>query len=526
MSDIKDEKQENVSLSESDVFDVMKFAQHITTNQWKGLGVYTPDLLNATLKQLNMNPDAPSASDLYSALNDPNQYEDELVTYSEWFNNNDMMYKRANGYLANMLSFDLSIYCENLNMTAKDYKSKEYKEDLNRVYKWLNRFNYKREFRNIVNNMLRQETVYTSLREEGHSYALQQLPSDYCKMTGYIPETKLFDFDCYYFFTPGVDIDNFAPVFKEYCYEVTHTPDNDGEYIPSNPTSSRNGSWVLWHQTSPKDGFWVWKFAPELYTKIPYLAPMMKDSINTDLLRKMQTNKDIAGARAIILGEIGFLEKTKSGQVPDQLKLSPEALSMFMTLVKQGLEDVWKIGGLPEENLKKMQFQDYNADMYRNHLTTSSAEAIAMGRALFATDKLSQSEVEVAFNSDANLMKSLYVQFEDFLRYFINKKTKKYKFGFRFEGVEYPSDRSDRLDRAVELADRGIVLPQLFQSALGLSPIEFNAMMDEAKYTEFSEKLTQLMSIHTVGAGQGKRGRPIQRRVKGVSRDYDDSNEE
>jgi len=34
------------------------------------------------------------------------------------------------------------------------------------------------------------------------------------------------------------------------------------------------------------------------------------------------------------------------------------------------------------------------------------------------------------------------------------------------------------------------------------------------------------MSIHTVGAGQGKRGRPIQRRVKGVSRDYDDSNKE
>jgi len=514
-------EKDNILMSEQEVFDILKFAQYSTDgfSQRMGLGVYTPDLVNQTLKQLNVNPLEPTEKKISSALGDPNNNEEELVGYSEWYNINNMLYKRTNGYLGNMLSFDLQIKCDNAH--GADYNSKEYKEDKERVYKWLRKFNYKREFRNIVNNMLRQETVFTSLREEGRSYALQQLPSDYCKMTRYIPETKSFDFNCYYFLTPGVDIDQYAPIFKKYYLDVMKGQ-GINDYFPSSPMTISNGSFVLWHQTTPREGFWTWKFAPEIFTKIPYLAPMMQDSQRTNLLRKLQTNKDLASARALVLGEIGFLDKTKSGQVPDQLNLSPESLSFFMQLLKSGLEQVWNVGGVPLTNTKKHQFEDTNKDMYSTHLKELAGQSVSMSRILYNTDKMSETEAIIALNTDANLMKSLYIQFEDFLKYYVNRKTKKYKFSFIFEGIEYPRDREDRLGRALEVADRGIVLPSMISSALGISPMDFDSMMDEAKHSGFSEQLTQLLSIHTATGGEdGKRGRPLKKRVSTESRDYD-----
>ena len=518
------EENEKILNSEKDVFDVLKFA-NLTRNQIinHGLGVYTPDLVNQTLKALNVNPLEPTEQKINDALGNPNEHEDELVGYSEWYNINNMLYKRTNGFLGNMLSFDLSITCENAR--GSDFNSKEYKQDKEIIYKWLRQFNYKREFRNIVNNLLRQETIYTSLRTEGQNYALQQLPSEYCKLTGYIPETKLFDFNCYYFLQPGIDIDNFSPIFKDYMLELMKKY-GEGNYIPSNVLDKRNGKYVLWHQTSPLDGFWAWKFSPEIFTKIPYLAPMMKDNQRTNLLRKLQTNKDIAGAKALVLGEIGFLDKSKSGQVPDQLNLSPESLSLFMQLVKSGLEDCWSIGGVPLSNTHKFQYEDFNKDMYTNQLINIAGQSVASNRVLFSTDKMSQAEVEASLHTDGNLMKALYIQFEDFLGYYINKKTRKFRFKFSFEGIEYPSDRDGRLDRALELADRGIVLPQKIQSALGTTPMEFDAILEEAKYGKFSDKLTQLLSIHTAsGAGDKEKGRPLKKRVSSQSRDYDSSEE-
>ena len=156
--------EENKVLTEQEVFDVLKFAQTLNANpsMWQG-GVYTPDLLHQTLLQINNNPTAPNAQRLNCALSNPNNNEAELTSYSEWFNTNNMLYKKAGNYLSNMLSFDLRIP-ECTNASAKDYKTKEYKEDLARVYKFLDKLNPKREFKKIAKNMLRQGIVFSVLR--------------------------------------------------------------------------------------------------------------------------------------------------------------------------------------------------------------------------------------------------------------------------------------------------------------------------------------------------------------------------
>ncbi|MEG2295906.1 MAG: hypothetical protein RSB96_04095, partial [Oscillospiraceae bacterium] len=481
-------------------------------------GYFTPDMVNSVLKQINVNPTEPTESALNRALGQPNDNEDKLVAYSEWYNINNMMYKRTNSYLGNMLAFDLTLHCYNAH--GSDYKSAEFKEELNRVYRILDKLHYKREFKKIVNNMLRQETVFTSFRDDSSDdYALQQLPSEFCKITGHTGKTLLFDYDMYYFLKPSVDINLYSPVFKKYFQEVFNDPDNNN-YIPSNPLNARNGEFVMWHQTSPDDNFWAWKFSPEIFTKIPYLAPMMKDSLQSSIVRQLQINKNLATAGALIMGEIGFLDP-KSGAKADQLNLSPISLSTFMNLVKDGLDDVWKLGGLPLENLKKFQFEDKNPNMYENYLKTLSGQSVSMSRAIYTNDKMSYEEATTALQTDGNLMQALYAQFEDFLEFYINKKTRKYKFQFKFTGLNYDSDREARLQRLLDVADRGIILGGSIGATLGLTPQEFSRELEEYQNNGFSDKLTSLLSIHTA-SGESK-GRPIKKRgIKGDSRDYDE----
>ena len=124
----------------------------------------------------------------------------------------------------------------------------------------------------------------------------------------------------------------------------------------------------------------------------------------------------------------------------------------------------------------------------------------------------------------------LEISFNDFLYFYANQKTRKYRFNFTFEGIEYPSDRDARLDRAMQLADKGIVLKQEIGAALGCTPQEFDRMLDETANSGFTDGLINLVSIYTQSSGGtdggNKRGRPRKRgSLRTDSRDYDDSNE-
>lgn len=518
------EEDKEILLTEQETFDVLKFATEMIGGvPWSG--VFTPDLINSAVKQINNNPLVPNERNLSKALNDPNNGEDALAGFNQWFDANDMVFKRSRDYLAKMLSFDWTYEC--INAQSKDYKSKEYKEDVDRIYKFFDKFNHKREFSKITNNMLRQETVFESFRDDADIYAFQQLPSKYCLITGDAGFTKLFEFNMLYFAgqVPGVDINSYAPIFKEY-YARVFKDSGELDYRPSNPLCDRDGNFVYWTQTSPCDNFFCFKFSPEIYTKIPYLAPIMPDNLNLSIVRKLQMNKNLAGARALVMGEIGFLDP-KSGSKADQLNLTPKTLATFIQLVKAALEEAWTIGGAPLKNLQKFQYEDYNKDMYDNQVKLTSGQSVALSRVIYSTDKLSQAEVSVKLQTDGNLMRALYQQFEDFVNYYINRKTRKYKFKIHFEGIEYQEDREFRLEQAIQLADRGIVLPQKIAAAIGMSPASFSRQLTEAQNNGFADKLISLVSINTQSSGgTSERGRP---RKKGIlqssSRDYDDTNE-
>lgn len=506
-------------LSKEQVWDVLQFARGMN-NVISGL--YTPDLSNQNLKNLNNNPIGATYDSIKKALSNAPYAQDELASFSQYMNYFDRIYSKTIDYYANILSFDLRWDC--VNAFGAEYSSDSYKEDEKRVCKFLDNFDYKSYFKDVVKNILISDVDYRWFRDNGVGYnsrknpryALQIMPQQYCQLTGYWENGFLYDFNMSFFLNPSVDIDLFAPVFRKY-YVSTFNDKNERNYIPSNQFVNRDGTWAYWTQTSPNDGAWVFKFDTSNFATVPPLATLMKDTVLDDIVQKLQYDKDFISTYGILVGDIKMLKETNE---PNSTAFEPKVLGALLSLVRQGIGDKVKVGAMPAENSHFYQFEDKNTSMYSNQVSNSSSLGASASRVIYSSDKVSEAELMAQISNDYSKMAKLYTQFENFLNFYINKKTKKYKFRFHFDGSNYWFEKQSRQDKILALADRGIILSEsAFAQAFGYEPQSFGRMLDEGKNGGFMNKIGQLISIHTTVADEG--GRPKEDTVKTDSRDYD-----
>lgn len=501
---------DDAKISQDDVYSIVKFANYIYNGT--AFGYYTPDILNKNLLDLNNNPQTPTKSKAIQALIDYKASQEQLQGYNEFMSVFDMLYKRLEEYYANMLSFDLNIACKNAYSPQTDYASQEYKDDLKRVYKFLDNFNYKEQFRMVVKELLRHDKYYTWFRTskgtinedtedlkttKSIKYSLQMLPQLYCKLTGRWECGYLFDFDMVYFTRAGVDIRGFDPTFKNYWNDVFDK--NKQQYFPSQSLDSRNGSFNLWHQTSPEDGAWCWSFSDNNSASVPFLSSMIPKMLTNDEVAKLQVDKDMISARAILAGEIQTLDKQQSGNSTDAMTYKMDTLLKLLALVKRGLQNNINAVAMPTADPKMWQYTDTNSNMVDNQYKTTISQSASASRLLYANDKLSESEIQNAIVTDYNIMKKLYSQFDNFLNFYVNKKTRKYKFNFMFSGSTYPFIRDKEIDNLLKLSDKGINLaPRTYAKVVGMTPQDFDRLLEEGKYSNWTtELLTQLISINT-----------------------------
>ena len=503
-------------INEEQVQAVIQFAQGL----WAGekYGVYSPWLQNQLLNNLNNNSIVPTYQKIQEALASYKESANNLQGYMEFMQKFDMIFARTLMSYVNVLSFDLTITCKNA-FTQADYQSTEYAEDKKRIYKFLDNFDYKAEFRKMLQEMMRHEVVYTWFRKtkwgnKGMKCALQIMPQNRCMLTGYWEKGLLWDFDMNYFLQPGVDIDGFDPVFKKYYNNVFGGNQNSWHYIPTNPLDSREGIFATWTQTSPDDGAWCFKLFPENFNTTPYLAPFLKDAIRNDEIANLQYNKDIASAYGILAGEIRLFDNAKSGTTANQFAIDPATLGAFMGKVKEGLQNVGTTGpttkavAMPTENIKWFQFSDSNPTMYEQQLSNSAGVGSGISRVIYSSDRMSNAEIEAGIIDQYNTVKQVYSQFNNFLEFFGNQLTKKYKFKMTLDGCSYPFEREKRFERLTKAADKGIVLgPSAWASAMGYTPMEFDRLLDEAKYGDFRNKWKLMLNTNTT-AQDSQGGRP------------------
>lgn len=479
-------------ISRSDVQDVIDFSSGLMAMD----GFYSPFLSNQLLTNLNNNPRLPSAESVKKALNDYKNSGEELQGFVEFASSFDMIFKRTLYSYANALSFDLQITCKNA-YTESDYQSDEYKKDRQTVDNFLTNFDYKKEFYNVLLNVLKRDTYFTWFRKTKTGnrgkmkFALQIMPQDYCMLTGYFEKGLLWSLNILYYMQPGVDINGFDPSITKTYLRALETIDS---YVPSAPLNDRKGSYAMWADVSPLDGAWAWKFDTSSFANNPFLSPYVANVLRSDEIGELQYNKDLIAASGILAGEIRLFDSAKSGTKANQFSIDPKTLGTFMSLVKKGLQSTIKAVAVPLENIKFFQFEDKNPNSYTNELTTTAGIGTGISRVIYSSDKMSNAELEAALNEVYQTMKPMYAQFNNFLDFYVNQMTSKYKFKFEFVGSNYQFERDARFDKMMKMADKGLVLnSSAWASAIGMNPVTFDRMLAESKYTGWIDKYSTMM---------------------------------
>lgn len=494
---------DGVLITENEVWDVIKFANELYR------GVYTPMLVNQAAQSITLNPQQATSEKIDAALLDPKNSQQALVGYSEFMSLSSMIYKRILLYFSGLLEFNLSYTC--LNATDEDYKKysedgdkSKYGKDLKEIEMFFDKFDHKKEFKTAIKQMMVQEAFFGIFRDDGvYKDTIQELPQNRCLITGRWEMGLIFDFDMMLFYQPGNSLQMFPPIFtKMFNKAFGNKKDGTAEYNPALPIDRRTGNWVYYVQTSPKDGFWCFKLFEEQTTVIPFLSPFMKDVILQDLIRNLQKNSYIADASKIISGQVAFLKDTKAS-VKDSLSLSPETLAKFLQLVKSSLPSAISVLSAPLEQIQGIEFSG-NKDLYDSYLKSTSSSAGINSRLIYSYDRQNILESKLSMDIDLNILRPTISQFERFLEYFVNQRTKKFKFKFHLTGFNTSIDREERKKTVKDYAESGIVIDQMWANANDMSPFDLRRQMAESKANGFVQKLTPVLKASQTPADGGR----------------------
>lgn len=499
-------------LTKSQVQDVIDFAVGLAYGEM--YNVWSPWLSNAILQDLNNDAREATSKAVRQALSDYRNNAENIQSYMEYMSVFSMVFAKTVKNYANALAFDLQCIC--INADESDYNTKPYKDDKRRIDDFLLKFDYKGEFRKVVEQVLLHEVYYCWWRKtkQGNKgqmrYALQMLPQDYCMLTAMSDVCPLFDFDMQYFLQPGVDIDSFDPAFKKYYQRVFNNNSYFDNYRPTNPFDNRTGTYAMWTQTSPADGAFSFKLNLSNFNTTPYLAPLLKNAITDDEVQQLQLDKDMNAAYGILAGAIQLFDNAKSGTQKNQFAIDPKTLGAFMSKVKQGLGNTIKVAAMPTSDNKFFQYNDGNPSMYTTQVSSTAGVGSNVSRVIYSSDRMSNAEIEAGQNETYQTMRPLYDQFSKFMNFFGNQLTKKFKWQFVFNGSTYRSERQQRFDNIMKLADKGIVLDSsVYASLLGMNPVVFEKSMAASKNSGWIDKYSQLMlNANTTAQTQEEGGRP------------------
>jgi hypothetical protein len=487
----KIEKKDDILLSEEEVNYALTFAQSIIGYNLYGNAI-SPLLLNQRMKELNLNPLQATEDTLTKALQNPKDSELALQSFSQDFENQSQIYKKLLDYAGSMLSFDITWDC--VNAKYSDYTSKSYLKDLDVLKDFIYKFDYRTEFTNVVQELLRSEAYFGAPRWDSDKITLQELPASptYTLINGKWAYGLLFAFNFMYFMYPGVDIDLFPDFFKKKFYEFMEQGKMPS-YDSSLPPEMRGESSYIYWRDIPVDVGWCWKFNPNLAARLPVYSGLFLDIIQQPLMRSLQKNINLAVASKIIMGEIPLLAKTSQSSVRDSYAVGAKNLGEFLAVVKSAVGDALKTAAAPLSNIQGISFPSDN--IYTPYLKTALATSGVNTSLIFTSDvRPNVLESQLSLAVDENLMIGLYPQFEKFMNYHINKQTKNFKFNIKFQGTKFFNNRQMRFEKVTTLMDKGVILPQQLSASLGLNYFEFQHELDEARANKFTDKLTPIIS--------------------------------
>ena len=321
---------------------------------------------------------------------------------------------------------------------------------------------------------------------------LQQLPSDYWKITGFNSESGYtVMFNMMWLLTPGANWRQFGDLLRPYLDDfsavleptntrqprdvafasdrnVVYTADgrplrlNMKKFAELQPTApgnpmlySPNGKWAYW-VTLPTDKAWVFEIDDANVTVATPLTGLFLAFDQIAALEEVQLQVSQNTLTGVVLGEIPYHQTTAQTN-SDNYKLSPAGRRMFLRywydMAQQG--SVWGTGAYfaPVENLHMETFAaDPNAANYSSAGYSYAVEKSGLAALIPVTDNPRAGLANISAKLEENFCRTIYWQFQRMMETIYDRLNLRFAWGFRmFGGFSTDDDRKDAAKAAMTL---------------------------------------------------------------------------
>lgn len=453
------------------------------------IGINDPFIQNMLLKDSNMNPRKYSKNDIEKMMEDPKRYEKELLEFSQYIENTVLQFKRVVMFFGSILAFDY--YLEPTNADEEDMKSTAFLKSYKKALNWIDRFNPKKQFPDIMRQILRQDVVFCYVRESKDNIFLQEMPYDYCKITNRTEYGYQYSFDLTYFLQQGVNIDNFAPEFR----------DHFNKFLNNKTPNNQYSSWV---ELDPIQAP-CFKFDETVAGIVPPFMGLFPDSIDIDVFREITKTKSELDIFKILLNKIPIHGGDGKTRKANDFALDGDTAGKFSRAMEERSPNkkYVKVMTTPFES----EFVDFRRTESGNaefdHGDKMFFRSVGVNPNVFGGDASTATAINTSLSNASAFVIHMYSVFERFVNIHLKMNTGRYRWKIHFEGTQY--DRKDRLERAYKAAGSGF--PKSWVAvAMGKTPDELINMSKFEQSLGMMDILIPFQSAHTMSGNDN--GRP------------------
>lgn len=445
--------------------------------------LFNPLWMNSLLKMQDTRPEKFSRDNIIDWMKNPANSENELRELNQYFFNTSEYYKRIIFYFASMLTFDYVLIP--YGVEPAEFKTPAFKKSQRKAFDFLDQFHIKDEFSKIMRIVMGEDVYFGYKRQEGKKFAIQKLPTRYCKLVNRDENGYVFAFDMNYFLLPGVNIDDYSPDFKVYFDEMKKGTTNTGTY------------YVI---LDPDKSF-VFKFDENNATIVPPLLGLFLDVL------EISEYKDLIKSRAVLDSYMLLHQKipmrTDKDAKADSFLISLPNAAQFHANTKANTPEGVEVVTTPMDLSAIKIDRSQNKDSIVGLAEANFYKSAGVSQMLFS-DSQNQVGINYSVQTDEAFVIHMYRQFEKWINQQLDTVSGKYKFRLTFPNITWYNQK-EKQDTFKESAQYGIG-KLMYAASLELSPSQFLDMAAYENSLGLDEMLKPLQSSHTQNGEAG--GRP------------------
>jgi hypothetical protein len=435
---------------------------------------------NQTINQLYSKY---TKQDIIRFMENPERYEKQLRELSRFLYINSNHYKRSILHFALLHKLDYVI--EPYGINSKKINERMFKQSYQYVADVLENMNIKHELRKIMTVGFREDVFYGVERLEKDSYFIQQLPPEYCQITGICDGTYTFSFDFSFFNKDVTLLENYPKSFTKLYNEY------------------KKDTKLKWKEIEPDESICI-KINEDSLEVIPFLAGVFIDVFDLNDYKLLRKAKEELNNYAVLVEKIPI---NKDSETANDFALELETAKDFHNKASQALPDQVGLMLSPFESVDLIKFDkdrsesDAVAKAERDYYSS-----VGLSQLLFNGENASGASLKSSITADSIIVFNVARQIERWINRKLKSVNKNYKFKMRFLDVTWFNE-TEVLDNTLKLAQYGVPVKAELCALKGITPasLEMQTYLENI-ILDIPNTWLPLTSSHTQTTDAGGQG--------------------